>query len=434
MNSNEGIPAWKGKYNYDDGRYDEQISKLRNNGGDIIISFGGGSGKEMAGFITDVDELQKAYQKVIDRFNLTWIDLDIEGDISRDDVVTERRNKALVGIQKNNPNLTISYCLSADPRGLASKSKKILADAVKQGVRVDVVNVMAMDYGSRIVSDPDGKLGYYAIKTAKESKKNLEELGLPDTKIGITAMIGVNGVPTEIFRMPDAKELLEWANETEWVRLLSIWSLNRDNGDDSEGKEASSRNSGISQELFEFTNLFKEYNDESKNNNITTSEPVIEEKPTTTPEPVIEQKPTTTPEPGITPVNVNLALKKNTTCSSVEKSKYDAKNAVDGSKSTRWASEEYKSNPEWIQVDLGNIYDINKVKIKWESAYAKAYQVQVSTDGENYTTVADITKNKKKDITHEFNTIEARYIKIYCTQKATKYGYSIYELEVYNKN
>ena len=64
MNSNNGVPAWRGKYNYDTGLYDEEINTLRKNGGDIIISFGGASGRELATTISDVKKLQQAYQKV----------------------------------------------------------------------------------------------------------------------------------------------------------------------------------------------------------------------------------------------------------------------------------------------------------------------------------------------------------------------------------
>ena len=211
MNSNNGVPAWRGKYNYDTGLYDEEINTLRKNGGDIIISFGGASGRELATTISDVKKLQQAYQKVIDRYKLTWMDLDIEGAVLKDTEANTRRNKAVVGLQKDNPNMVLAYCLPADPEGLSSRAVSLLKDAVKQGVRVDVVNVMAMDYGDSVAPNPEGKMGYYAIQTAKQTKKQLENIGLKDAKVGITAMIGMNNVTSEIFRPSDAKEVLKWA-------------------------------------------------------------------------------------------------------------------------------------------------------------------------------------------------------------------------------
>ena len=77
------------------------------------------------------------------------------------------------------------------------------------------------------------------------------------------------------------------------------------------------------------------------------------------------QAPTSTPAPTTTPSNVNLALNKNATCSSIEEgTDLVAKNVTDGSTSTRWGSEEGKSNPEWVQVDLGSTMNVNKVRIK----------------------------------------------------------------------
>ena len=142
--------------------------------------------------------------------------------------------------------------------------------------------------------------------------------------------------------------------------------------------------------------------------------------------------PTTSPITPVQPEGNNIALYKTATCSSVEDgTDLVASNVVDGSTSTRWASEEYGSNPEWVQIDLGSVKNINKVNIKWEDAYATAFKVQVSKDGVNYTTVADITNNGNTETEHSFNAEEGRYVRIYCTEKATKYGYSIYEVEVF---
>src|SRR4051794_33516034 len=65
--------------------------------------------------------------------------------------------------------------------------------------------------------------------------------------------------------------------------------------------------------------------------------------------------------------------------SSVENSGTAASKAVDGSMTTRWSSA--FSDPQWIRIDLGASASINRVVLTWEAAYAKAYQVQVSTDG-----------------------------------------------------
>ena len=82
-------------------------------------------------------------------------------------------------------------------------------------------------------------------------------------------------------------------------------------------------------------------------------------------------------------------------------------------------------------MDLGAIYPINHVVLKWETAYGKAYQIQVSTDATNWTTVFSETNGNggTDDIT--FASVNARYVRVYGTQRGTPYGYSLWEFEVY---
>src|SRR5262249_31688232 len=76
---------------------------------------------------------------------------------------------------------------------------------------------------------------------------------------------------------------------------------------------------------------------------------------------------------------VNPAQGKPPPASSVENGGSAAVNAFDGSTRTRWSSQ-FADN-QWIQVDLGGRYDISRVTLDWENAYARAYEIQVSTNG-----------------------------------------------------
>ena len=60
-----------------------------------------------------------------------------------------------------------------------------------------------------------------------------------------------------------------------------------------------------------------------------------------------------------------------------------AANAVDGNAATRWSS--LYADPQWITVDLGQSYDVNRVRLNWEAAFGRAYQVQISPDNANWT-------------------------------------------------
>ncbi len=124
----------------------------------------------------------------------------------------------------------------------------------------------------------------------------------------------------------------------------------------------------------------------------------------------------------------NLALNRPGTASSVTGS-FAASNAFDANLTTRWES--LYADPQWIYVDLGNTYNISRVKITWETAFGKDYQVQTSTDAASWSTIKTITGNTTtvNDLTGL--TGSARYVRIYGTARATSYGYSILSMEVY---
>lgn len=153
--------------------------------------------------------------------------------------------------------LKVAFCLPVLPQGLTHDGLYVIESAKNEGVRIDVVNVMAMDYGDGAAPNPEGRMGRYAIDAPQNTHNQMLNMGV-DTQIGITPMIGQNDVPTERFYLQDAYELLNWAQATPWVSLLSMWSSSRDNGNCQPGT-LSPQCSGITQDDFDFTNLFKEY-------------------------------------------------------------------------------------------------------------------------------------------------------------------------------
>ncbi|GAB3228846.1 discoidin domain-containing protein [Glycomyces halotolerans] len=102
--------------------------------------------------------------------------------------------------------------------------------------------------------------------------------------------------------------------------------------------------------------------------------------------------------------------------------------ATDGDLSTRWASE--WSDPQWLQVDLGQTTDFDTVQLVWESAYATGYKIQVSTDGSAWTTVHEVADGDGGADTLAINGT-GRYVRVLCEQRATEWGYSLYEFGVY---
>jgi hypothetical protein len=129
----------------------------------------------------------------------------------------------------------------------------------------------------------------------------------------------------------------------------------------------------------------------------------------------------------------NEALGKPTTASSYQSTgngaPFPPSNATDGNDTTRWASA--WSDPQWLQVDLGQVTAISHIQLAWESAYAKAYQIQVSNDGTNWTTIYSTTTGSGH--VEDFNvTGSGRYVRFYGTARGTAYGYSLWEFGIYH--
>lgn len=136
---------------------------------------------------------------------------------------------------------------------------------------------------------------------------------------------------------------------------------------------------------------------------------------------------------GTAPTATNLALNKPTFTSSTENTGTPGSAAVDGNATTRWASA--FADPQWIYVDLGASYNVNRVKLTWEAAYGRDYLVQVSSDAVNWTTIKTVAGNTTLTNDHTGLSGTGRYVRMYGTARAVingaSYGYSLYELEVY---
>ncbi|WP_328605556.1 penicillin acylase family protein [Amycolatopsis sp. NBC_00345] len=127
----------------------------------------------------------------------------------------------------------------------------------------------------------------------------------------------------------------------------------------------------------------------------------------------------------------NLAAGKPVSATSAETGFYSspASNAVDGNPATRWASD--WSDNQSITVDLGSVQQVSRVVLSWESAYAKGYKVQLSADGESWRDAAAVTDGNGGADNVSFAPSDARFVRLAGVQRGTKYGYSLYEFEVY---
>ena len=106
-----------------------------------------------------------------------------------------------------------------------------------------------------------------------------------------------------------------------------------------------------------------------------------------------------------------------------------ADHAVDGDEKTRWGSAFRDS--QWLMVDLGSAVPLSKVRLNWEAAYAKDYELQISTNGTVWTTVRHV-KDGEGGVEEQELSQTARYVRVLGLRRATPYGISLYELQVFD--
>jgi hypothetical protein len=249
------VPAWGGTAPIStDTSIAAGIAKVRANGGDIIVAFGGYDGTDLAQSCTDPASLQSAYEAVIEKYKVKILDFDVEHTAIEDPASIDRRSQALKALTAGNPSLQINYTLPATPAGLTELSMSVIKSAATFGTPVAVVNVMTMDYGSPVTM---GAMGPDAVAAASGSACQLKSLGMK-ARIGITPMIGVNDSEGETFTLEDAQIVVNYAlANSNSVALLAFWSVGRDNGGCSAA--VSPLCSGIAQPDWAFARIFQKF-------------------------------------------------------------------------------------------------------------------------------------------------------------------------------
>lgn len=245
--------------------YGSSFATIRANGGDVIPSFGGyaadNGGTEIADSCTDVSQIAAAYEHMITTYDVSRLDFDIEDNSLTNSAGIDRRNKAMKQVEDwaaaNGRTVQFSYTLPTTTGGLADNGMAVLRNAVSNGARVDVVNMMTFDYY-------DGASHEMANDTESSANGLISELaGLYPGKtqaqlwamVGITEMVGVDDYgPAETFTTADATTVYNWA-VSKGINTLSFWALQRDNGS-CPGSAAADNCSGISQSTWQFSHAF----------------------------------------------------------------------------------------------------------------------------------------------------------------------------------
>jgi chitinase len=204
------------------GAFTTQISSLQAAGGNVIISFGGESGGELAQTCTSVSSLTAAYANIVKAYGVTRLDFDIEGGTLDDSASNTRRNQALAALQAQDPSVQVDYTLAVAPDGLPSEEMGVLTGAQSAGVKVSEVNIMTMDFGNGQNALND------ALSAAKATAGQLSGLyGISTAaayaRMGLTPIAGQND-DNEVFSQANASTLESFA-ASNGVQELSFWEV-----------------------------------------------------------------------------------------------------------------------------------------------------------------------------------------------------------------
>lgn len=263
-------PAWGGAYSLTQARVsldlDRRIARLKQQGGNVAISFGGLDGTELATGCADPTKLYTAYKTVIDQYHIDTIDLDVESKNLTDQAAGARRATAIAQLQsdrrKQGKPLAVWVTLPVAPFGMTEDGTNAVSQLLAKGVDLAGVNVMTMDYGQSMNGMTMLEASEKALtQTQRQIGILYQRAGLHLNnatlwaKMGATPMIGQNDNSDEVFTLDDAKGLNSFARAHGMGRM-SMWSANRDvtcGSNYVDVKVVSSSCSGVKQEKQAFS-------------------------------------------------------------------------------------------------------------------------------------------------------------------------------------
>jgi chitinase len=229
------------------------------------VSFGGKANTSLDVACPTAAALTAAYRSVISTYNLTTIDLDVEGSALDNFGAETRRAQAIAALERADPKLNVWLTLPVEKNGLQGDALSVLASMLRNHVTLAGINIMTMDYTSVPAGTTMGQMAEDALNaTAAQLATVYPQYGIRLhtqqiwQRLGATVMIGQNDMRGQNFTIGDAQTLVSFAAANHLGRL-SIWSINRDSQCGSSFPETgllSNTCSGTTQSGLEFTQTF----------------------------------------------------------------------------------------------------------------------------------------------------------------------------------
>jgi chitinase len=249
-------PKWDGSRALTGGSDQSAINSIRAAGGDVVVSFGGWSGNKLGEHCSSASALAGAYQKVIDAYKLTAMDIDIEATEMSNGTVRQRVIDALKTVKSKNPGIRTYITMGTTPTGPDSDGTDLIAKGAEAGLDNDGWVIMPFDLGGH-----SGSMGD-VTKTAADGLKNAVKGSyrysdsVAYSHIGISSMNGRTDESDETVTTGDFTTILSYA-KSHHVARLTFWSVNRDRQCASGG--AGDACSGVSQAPYAYTKIFAQY-------------------------------------------------------------------------------------------------------------------------------------------------------------------------------
>jgi chitodextrinase len=243
-------PIWGDTLGIETSTVNARIARAEAAGAKTIISFGGAGGSELATSCSNQASLTAAYQSVITKYTVNHIDFDIEGAAIADVAANDRRFKAIKSLQASNPGLNVSVTIAVLESGPVADGDNFLKLAVTNGVKIDIVNAMVMDYG-HAVSDMAAAAKTAAAGTLASAKA--AGMNATYANIGITPMIGNNDSAGEVVSQANAQDIVNWSKQN-GIGRLAFWSIGRDQP--CAGGGVSPNCSGLGGSQLDFSKIF----------------------------------------------------------------------------------------------------------------------------------------------------------------------------------
>jgi hypothetical protein len=113
---------------------------------------------------------------------------------------------------------------------------------------------------------------------------------------------------------------------------------------------------------------------------------------------------------------------------SSEQRELPASAAMDGKMDTRWSSS--ASDNQWLQIDFNTPVELVGIRLHWETAYGRDYEIQTVTEDGKWQTKYNLQYGDGGIDEIYFGPTKTKCIRICGNKRGTGWGYSIWEIEI----